>query len=81
MRKALTDKSVAALKPAMKRYEVRDVLLPGFGVRVTTDGQKSFNLSFRYGTKQRRLKLGIYPRVKLAEARKKANDAIPSKKL
>lgn len=76
MRKALSDKTIAALKPALKRYEVRDAHLPGFGVRVSPTGQKSLFVSYRYGTEQRRMALGKYPRVTLAQARQKALDAL-----
>jgi integrase len=41
-RKALTDASVAALKPRATRYTVADPLLPGHYVRVTPTGHKSF---------------------------------------
>jgi integrase len=41
-RKALTDASVALLKPKAKRYSEPDPQLPGFYVRVTTTGHKSF---------------------------------------
>jgi integrase len=76
MRKALNEKTLAALKPLSKRVEYRDLLLPGFGVRVSTTGQKTLFLSYRYGTKQRRMKLGIYPRITLQEARTKALQAL-----
>jgi Arm DNA-binding domain len=41
-RKTLTDASVAELKPKAKRYNVVDPSLPGFYVRVTPNGAKSF---------------------------------------
>lgn len=74
MRKALSDRTVSALKPQQKRYEVRDAHFPGFGVRVTPNGRKSFFASYRYGIKQRRKTIGFYPRIGLAEARQEAMD-------
>lgn len=76
MRKALNDKAVQSLKPQAKRYEVRDRHCPGFGIRVSPEGRKTFFASYRYGSKQRRLKLGVYPRITLAKARDKALDAL-----
>ncbi|MEM1134015.1 MAG: tyrosine-type recombinase/integrase [Pseudomonadota bacterium] len=74
MKKTLTNKTVLALKPKTKRYDVRDVYLPGFGVRVTPEGRKSFYATYRYGIRQRRQTLGTYPIVTLAEARERALD-------
>ena len=76
MRKALSDKTIASLKPTSQRYEIRDAHLPGFGVRVSPTGQKSLFVAYRYGTEQRRMALGKYPRVTLAQAREKALDAL-----
>ena len=76
MRKALTEKTVSALKPKSKRYEVRDVHLPGFGVRVSKGGRKTFFNCYRYGVEQRRDTLGVYPRVTLAKARAKALESL-----
>lgn len=76
MRKALTAKAIDALKPQAKRYEVHDALCPGFSVRVSPQGQKTFNVKYRYGIRQRRLKLGVYPRISLGEAREQAMAAL-----
>jgi integrase len=76
MRKALTDKAMEALKPEARRYEVHDLHCPGLSVRVSQDGRKTFNVKFRYGVKQKRLALGIYPRLTLAKARDKAIAAL-----
>lgn len=76
MRRALTDKSLRALKPKAKRYEVHDLLCPGFSARVSVRGTISFSVKYWYGIKQKRLALGRYPRVSLAKAREKAMDAL-----
>ena len=76
MRKALTDKSVKALKPKAKRYEVHDVLCPGFSARVSVRGTISFSVKYRYGTRQKRFSCGAYPRVTLAKAREIAMEAL-----
>jgi integrase len=71
----LTDKAVKNLRPAEKRYEVRDAARPGFGVRVERDGRKVFFQ--RFGTRgERRLILGTYSAsYGLAKARKDADKA------
>jgi hypothetical protein len=60
MRKALSDKTVSAAKPQTKRYDIRDIHFPNFGVRVSPNGGKSFFVSYRHGPKQRRMKIGTY---------------------
>jgi integrase len=49
-KKPLTDRGIRALKPAQKgkRQLVWDALVPGFAVRVTDNGSKSFVLVTRY---------------------------------
>ena len=76
MQKALTAKTLYALKPSAKRYEVHDLYCPGLTVRVSVGGQKVFSVKFRYGLKQKRQKLGVYPRITLATARDKAIDIL-----
>ena len=76
MRIAFTDKSLSALKPEADRYEMQDTYCPGLTVRVTPEGRKTFNVKYRYGIKQKRMSLGVYPRMSLAEARAKAMEAM-----
>lgn len=76
MQKALTNKSMEALKPQAKRYEVHDLYCPGMSVRVSAQGTKVFSVKFRYGIAQKRMKLGVYPRISLGTAREKAVDIL-----
>jgi integrase len=76
MQKALTDKALEALKPQGKRYEIHDLYCPGMSVRVSAQGQKVFSVKFRYGVAQKRMKLGVYPRISLSTAREKARDIL-----
>ncbi|HVR98301.1 MAG TPA: tyrosine-type recombinase/integrase [Thermoanaerobaculia bacterium] len=71
----LTDTAIRKLRPAAKRYEVRDASRPGFGVRVELDGRKVFFQ--RFGTHgERRLTLGTYSAAfGLAKARIAADKA------
>jgi integrase len=76
MQQALTAKTLEALKPQAKRYEVHDLHCPGLSVRISVQGRKTFTVKFRYGVRQKRLKLGVYPRISLATAREKAIDVL-----
>lgn len=76
MKIALTDKALSALKSKPLRYEVQDIYCPGLSVRVTPEGRKTFNVKYRYGLQQKRMSLGIYPRMSLAEARDRTKEAM-----
>lgn len=54
------------------RFEVFDALVPGLAIRVSPAGRKTFTLYYRHLGRRRRLGLGRYPDVLLAEARKVA---------
>jgi integrase len=72
----LTDAVIRALKPRERLYEVYDDDVKCFGVRVSPGGTKSFTFFYRLGgRKKKRLNLGEYPSVGLAEARAKAHHA------
>jgi integrase len=73
MRKTLTAKLIENLQPRIdRRYEVRDLLLPGFGVRVSVNGKKSWFAVARVNGRQVRHTIGNYPTVTLGEAREAA---------
>lgn len=62
--------------PASGRIEFYDGRTPGFGVRVTATGTKTFFVLGRYRGGFRRISLGRYPTVSLEKARRRANDAL-----
>ena len=68
----LTDTAVEALKArAGERVEAWDSMVPGLHVRANADGGKVWYLRYRLtGGTQRRMKLGRYPALGLAAARK-----------
>ncbi len=73
----LTDRAVAALKPpATGRLEVWDATLPGFGLRITPTGKKTWCVMYRVGGRKRRHTIGNYPAVKLAQARELGSASI-----
>lgn len=73
----LTDIKVrTAPAPPSGRLELFDTLLPGFGLRITDKGSRTFFCMFRVKGKQRRMTLGSYPGTKLEEAREEARTAM-----
>jgi integrase len=75
-RNRLTDRKLAALKPEGKRYDVMDTDVPGFGVRVSETGQRTFVLIARYpgSSNPTRRALGEYPALSLEQARERARE-------
>ncbi len=68
--KALTDAIVAeAEPPAAGRLELWDADLPGFGLRITPAGQRSWQVMYRIDGRKRRLTLGSFPALPLKFAR------------
>lgn len=63
-----TDKSIAALKPKAERYEMWEDKQTGLGIRVSPKGRKTWVYIYRFGGKARRMSLGTYPAVGLANA-------------
>ena len=76
-RQRLTERSLS--KPYSfegSRMEIWDDLLPGFGVRITERGVKSFFVYTRLYGKPIRVTLGTYPSLSLSDGRSKARDAL-----
>jgi integrase len=76
MAQALTDLKIRKLNQPHKRVEIWDYRVPAFGLRVSPTGNKSFVLLYRHKGRPRRLTLGKYPIVSLAEARNRAIAAL-----
>ena len=64
-----TDRGIAGLKTKSERYEVWEDGHTGLGVRVGTTGRKSWIYLYRFEARPRRMTLGVYPRMGLADAR------------
>lgn len=62
--------------PGVGRVQYPDGKLPGFGVRVSSNGLKVFYLTYRITGLSRRMILGRYPFKTLAAARAEAHTAI-----
>jgi integrase len=75
--KKLTDLFVDRVKPpARGRDEYFDAVFGGLALRVTNRGHKSWSLFYRMGGRLRRFTIGNYPPIKLAQARREADDAL-----
>jgi integrase len=73
----LTAKAVEnARAPARGRIEYWDAALPGFGLRVTEKGAKSWTVLYRLHGRNRRATLGPYPALSLAVARENAREML-----
>lgn len=76
MAKVLKAKAVETFKPDPgKRLEVPDAALPGLYLVVQPSGARSWAYRYRHGTKPRKLTIGAYPKIGLAEARTAAREA------
>ncbi|MFV8628926.1 tyrosine-type recombinase/integrase, partial [Ralstonia pseudosolanacearum] len=69
----LTDLSVRNAKPQDKPYRLADGL--GMYLEVMPNGAKYWRLKYRIAGKEKRLALGVYPGVGLAQARTARDDA------
>ena len=77
MRKTLTDKGVAALKPRAARYAVPDPELRGHYIRIQPSGAKAFVAVARNpGGKQIWATIGAADAVRIADARARAREVI-----
>ncbi len=70
-----TDRSINTLRPRSERYEVWEDGRTSFGVRVAPSGRKSWIYMYRFNGKARRMTLGTYPQLSLANARVKHAEA------
>ena len=68
----LTARYLDLLKPQRKRYEVFDTHRAGLRDSGHAGGHKSFTLYYRHHGRIRRVGLGRYPDILLADARKTA---------
>jgi integrase len=87
-KRTLNDRIIRAAPPAAKgkRAEIWDTVVPGFGLRITDKGQKTFVLAARFpGTGENpktglpnptRRTIGEYGAIELADAREKARQWI-----
>lgn len=70
----LTATTVQNLKPADRRQEIPDDLLPGLYLIVQPTGKKAWQVRYRHTGTHRRMKLADYPVLSLAAARERARE-------
>lgn len=69
----LTDQACKSAKPKDKTYKMADG--GGLYLEVTTKGSKLWRLKYRFLQKQKKLSIGVYPIITLAEARNQRDEA------
>ena len=69
-----TDKFIRGLKPAATIYEERDAGCPGLVIRVGKRGKKVWEVVVSRGGNRRRVRIGTYPDISLAMARRSASE-------
>lgn len=63
--------TITGLKPPEKPEEYYDKLEPGLILRLSKAGTKMFSFRYRFGGKNKRMNIGEFPAMSLAEARKR----------
>ena len=76
MGKTLTAKAVEKAKPGAKRREVPDGLLPGLYLVIQPSGTRSWAVRYRHADRTRKMTLGSFPAVTLAQARESGAAAL-----
>ena len=74
--KPLTDLAIRKAELKAERYELRDAMVRGLGVRISPSGTKTWFVMRRVNGNPIRVSLGQYPEVGLSEARLKAAEAV-----
>lgn len=69
----LTEVAIKKTSSRSKSYKIADGR--GMYLKVMPSGSKYWRLKYRYGGKEKRLALGVYPTIYLANARSKRQDA------
>lgn len=76
MAKALTVKSIEAVKPGSARQEIPDGGMPGLYLIVQPSGAMSWAIRYRAGNRPRKMTIGAYPLFGLARAREAASASL-----
>lgn len=74
----LTAATIDRIKPTDRRQEIPDALCTGLYIVVQPTGKRGWQVRYRHGGVHRRMTLGAYPVLTLADARKRAREALAS---
>ena len=69
----LTDSAIKTAKPKERPYKLSDA--QGLYLEITPNGSKLWRLKYRIAGKEKKLALGVYPTVTLAQARQRRETA------
>lgn len=72
----LTAATVEKMQPTDRRQEIPDSLCTGLYLTVQPSGKKGWQVRYRHGGVHRRMTLGAYPLLSLADARQRAREAL-----
>ncbi|CAM5419892.1 Prophage integrase IntS [Frigidibacter albus] len=72
----LTAATVDRMQPSDRRQEIPDSLCTGLYLTVQPSGKKGWQVRYRHGGVHRRMSLGAYPVLSLADARQRARDTL-----
>jgi integrase len=75
-KRSLTIQKIDKAELRTTRYEIPDAALPGFYLSVMPSGHRSFVFRYRIGGQTRKLTLGSYPQMTLAQAHRLAREAV-----
>jgi len=77
-RARLTARNIASFEappkgaPPIDYFDEAEGAVPWFCLRVSSEGRRTFTVGYRFGRRRRRLRLGQFPMISLAEARQRA---------
>jgi hypothetical protein len=69
MASVMTARTVASVKAGATAFYKTDSTIRGLQLRTASDGTKNWSVRYRMGKRQRRLTLGAYTVLSLADAR------------
>jgi len=72
----LTAATVDKMQPTDRRQEIPDSLCTGLYLTVQPTGKKGWQVRYRHGGVHRRMSLGGYPMLSLADARQRSRDVL-----
>ena len=75
-RRKLSARIVESMAPSGKRTQIFDTEQRGLCLRIWESGEKSFSVCYKHSGRMKRLTLGKFPEVSLADARGRARDAL-----